>query len=307
MDIKGMIIGGAVGDALGMPVENKTRMDLIQNPITEMISNEAYNLPVGTFSDDTSMTWMLAEAIADGYDMKMFADKMVRWYKHGDYTATGIMIDIKQTVAKALDRYIKTGKLDAGAKTEGESGSGSLMRIAPMILVTKGKKIDERIEIIREQSALTHAHAIPILSCFFLTEFLLELHKSNDKIKAYALAQNKLKYVFNKGISRSVQNKFERLYPNRVWSYGEGEMETARYSIFALETALWCFFNTKSYKEAVLTAVNFGGDTDTVAAITGSIAGMYYGYESIPLEWRKTLLKADELEALAERLQTIFK
>ena len=52
-----------------------------------------------------------------------------------------------------------------------------------------------------------------------------------------------------------------------------------------LEAACWCFLNTDNYKDAVLKAVNLGGDTDTIAALTGGLAGIYYGYDNIPKEW----------------------
>jgi ADP-ribosyl-[dinitrogen reductase] hydrolase len=306
MDIKGMLIGGAVGDVLGLPVWNQTRISLESNPVREIFGDDEEGIPLGMFSDDTTSTWILADTIAEGYSIESFAKKMMTWYKDGRYTATGVRIDIKEAVVKALDRYAKTGRTNIGGKTEAECGNGSIMRIAPMVLVTRGKKIDERIELIREHSSFTHAHATPILSCFFLTEFLLELDKSKDKDKAYAMAQNKLKYVFNKGISKAVQTKFERLYPSRIWQYAEAEIETPNYSLNALEAALWCFFNTKNYKDAVLTAVNLGGETDTVAAITGTIAGLHYGYDSIPNEWKESLLRRCDLEALAERLQDKF-
>jgi ADP-ribosyl-[dinitrogen reductase] hydrolase len=300
MDLRGMLIGGAVGDALGFPVEDKTRIQLEQDPVVDMGDNG------GVFSDDTSMSWAVCDAILNEYHVDKVADNLVAWYKEGKYTATNKMISIKPTVADALDRYIKNGKI-SGSKTESENGSGSLMRIAPMILITSGKKIDDRFDIIKNASSITHAHSISVVSCFFFTEFLLELTKSYDKAKAYTLAQNKMKYIFaNKKMTRSLQFKFERLYPNKVSVLGEGELLCDKYVISSLETAMWCFINTNSYIDAVLRAVNLGGDTDTIGALTGTLAGAFYGYENIPVEWRNTLFKVSELESLSDKLKLKF-
>jgi ADP-ribosyl-[dinitrogen reductase] hydrolase len=298
MNIKGMIIGGAIGDALGLPVENKTRMQLEQSPVEDMTD--------GLFSDSTSMTWALADTIACGYDINLLMTNTIEWYKNGKYSATGVLANIKPVVAAALDRYIKSGKF-SGSKTEADNGSGSLMRVAPMILLTNGKKIDERFDLIKEVSSLTHAHIVSVLSCFFYTEYLLELVKSHDKMKAYVIAQNKMKYIFsNYKITRSTQYKFDRVYPDKVWVLGEGELLCDGYVISSLETAIWCFINTNSYEEAVLRAVNLGGNTDTVTALTGTIAGLFYGYDNIPTDWIDSLIKIDELELLTDKLNSKF-
>jgi ADP-ribosyl-[dinitrogen reductase] hydrolase len=298
MDIKSLIIGGAVGDALGLPVVNKTKMQLEQTPVFDILD--------GLFSDNTSMSWALADTILNGYDINLLMDNMLEWYKNGKYTATGVMVDVKQSVAKSIDRYIKNGKI-SGTKTETDNDSDALVRIAPMVLLTNGKNIEDRFELIKEVSSITHEHNISVLSCFFYTEFILELIKSHDKVKAYIVAQNKMKYLFaNKKITRSTQYKFERVYPDKVWSLGEGELLNDGYVISSLETAMWCFMNTNNYEEAVLRAVNLGGDTATVASITGSVAGIFYGYKNIPTEWIESLVKIDELELLTDNLNNKF-
>ena len=69
---------------------------------------------------------------------------------------------------------------------------------------------------------------------------------------------------------------------------------------------LWCLLTTSSYSEAVLKAVNLGEDTDTTAAVTGGLAGIYYGFNTIPSEWVKQIARKDDIIALADRLkQTI--
>ena len=79
------------------------------------------------------------------------------------------------------------------------------------------------------------------------------------------------------------------------------EIKSTGYVVDTLEAAIWCLMNTSSYKECVLTAVNLGEDTDTVAAIAGGLAGALYGYDAIPKEWRDTLIKRDYIEEMSKK------
>ena len=75
-----------------------------------------------------------------------------------------------------------------------------------------------------------------------------------------------------------------------------------------LEAALWCLLTTTDYKSCVLKAVNLGEDTDTVAAVAGGLAGILYGYDNIPQEWKDILIKRDYIENLCKvACETWFK
>ena len=71
----------------------------------------------------------------------------------------------------------------------------------------------------------------------------------------------------------------------------EDEIRSSGYVVDTLEAAVWCLLNTDSYKACVLKAVNLGDDTDTVGAVAGGIAGMYYGINTIPSEWLEAVAK----------------
>jgi len=73
--------------------------------------------------------------------------------------------------------------------------------------------------------------------------------------------------------------------------------------VHTLEAALWCFLKNDNFKDTVLEAVNLGRDTDTTAIVAGSMAGLYYGYESIPKEWRNSLAKHDEIIELCRKFE----
>lgn len=76
------------------------------------------------------------------------------------------------------------------------------------------------------------------------------------------------------------------------------ELKSSGYVVDTLFSAIWCFYYSNSFEDAVLKAVNLGGDTDTIASITGSLAGIYYGYDSIPKEWINKIVKKDYIDTL---------
>ena len=102
--------------------------------------------------------------------------------------------------------------------------------------------------------------------------------------------------------SSNQRSHFQRLSP-QLAQLPIQEISSTGYVVHSLEAALWCFLNTNSYPEAVLQAINLGGDTDTVAAITGGLAGLHYGYEAIPQHWREAIARKDDIIALAQRLE----
>ena len=75
----------------------------------------------------------------------------------------------------------------------------------------------------------------------------------------------------------------------------EEEIKSTGYVVDSLEAAIWSLITTDTFKEGLIKAVNLGEDTDTVGAIAGGLAGLYYGYESLPEEWRKSIIKENEL------------
>ena len=93
---------------------------------------------------------------------------------------------------------------------------------------------------------------------------------------------------------------YERIFKRDFASLSRKEIRSSGYVVDTLEAALWCVMTTKDYKSCVLEAVNLGEDTDTVAAVAGSLAGALYGYKAIPSEWLKTLIERDMIEALCE-------
>lgn len=308
-----LLLGIAVGDALGVPVEFLSRKDLVADPVVSMRGYGTHEQPRGTWSDDSSLTFCLAESLCDGYNLNNLANRFVNWYEHGYWTAHGKVFDVGITTSNALWALRNgTEPVLAGANDEGSNGNGSLMRILPLILYSRNKGLSERFAITREVSSLTHRHIRSVIGCFIYLEYALELLSGNDKLQALASTKIRIKDFFegNEICSNEELFKYHRILTpsdslfqiKSIHEYTEPEIASSGYVVHTLEASIWCFLNTENYKDAVLKAVNLGSDTDTTAAVTGGLAGLYYGKEQIPNEWLSVLARRDDIIELGEKL-----
>lgn len=307
--IKGAILGSAVGDALGVPVEFKSREYLREHPVTDMIGYGTYNQPPGTWSDDTSMTLCLLDQMTEGEldqeGLNGLMDKFNSWYEKGEYTAHGKIFDIGNTTQFALIKHRQgVEPLLCGLESESSNGNGSLMRVLPLAFITRNPRVRDR-NLIKSVSCLTHAHPRSFIAC--QTYIAIAEQLQNYKEKQKEIIQNALSHVmfvsdyFLFQEHPEEKEHFSRLLDIEAFkNLPEEEIQSSGYVMHTLEAAIWCLLNTSSYKECVLKAVNLGGDTDTVAAVAGGLAGIVYGIESIPEEWLNKLAKREYIEELCE-------
>lgn len=303
--VKAGIIGVCIGDALGVPVEFKKREDLKINPVTQMLEYMSWNQPKGTWSDDSSLTLCLAEELTKGYDLERIGQSFVKWNKYGHWTAHGKLFDIGGTTRHSIARLIKGESARfSGNIFEEDNGNGSLMRILPLAFYLESENdIQKLYQVVKEVSAITHGHFRSVFACFIYVVFAIQLIKGKNKNEAYAHMQNAaLEYAEKQGFNPKEIELFHRVLKKDISEYSEEEIESRGYVLHSLESSLWCFLNSESYPEAVLKAVNLGEDTDTTAAITGGLAGIYYGYENIPQKWIDVLVRKDDIEKLCEKL-----
>lgn len=300
--IKSVMIGHAVGDALGVPVEFKSREYLAKNPISEMEGFGTYNFPAGTWSDDTSMSLCALSALTkENWSFENVMDNFFDWLSNNKFTAIGETFDVGYTCFNAIINYgvNKTGVSACGLADEYSNGNGSLMRIHPFALMVyyNKHKYPDWENIVEQASALTHAHERSKLACKIYTMVLFALLDNSSK-DAVRVA---LKQAYNRYYENPERNHFERLFFDDFHKLTSDKIKSTGYVVDTLEAAIWCLMNTDNYKECVLTAVNLGEDTDTVAAIAGSLAGALYGYNSIPEDWRNTLKRTEYIEELCEK------
>ena len=306
------IMGLVTGDALGNPVQFSDR-EVIRSrkigPVTGMESGGVYHTPAGTWTDDSSMTLATLDSIRE-IGSVVPSDIMlcfVSWLKNGAYTPFGRAFDEGNTCSGAINAFDRTKDWKTCGRTgEMANGNGALMRILPVCLHfveqwQNGRKhhIDKVIKAVHQVTALTHNHLRAKIGSgiyYFL-------------VREVILGKGSLTKRLQKGMNKANDYYAEDdLYLQEFSYYGrmrdlkefsaipEDQIKTKGYVVFTLEAALWCLINTSSYQECMLKAVNLGDDADTVAAVAGGLAGLYYGYDKIPEEWLSTLQKREWVE-----------
>lgn len=303
--IKSGLFGLAIGDALGVPVEFESRAFLKENPVTEMTGFGTHNQPIGTWSDDSSLTFCLAESLCKGFDLSDIARNFVKWYSSEFWTPHGEVFDIGIATRNAIHNIGKGFEPElCGGFEEKDNGNGSLMRILPLVFYLEYEK---NIEVIYQKvkvvSSITHAHFRSVFACFIYVVYCLEILNGKDKTESYKEMQ-KIIAVFlkDKKFNPIEIQLFDRVLKNNIAEYPEINIHSSGYVLDSLQASLWCFLNSNSYEETVLKAVNLGGDTDTTGAISGGLAGIYYGIENIPKKWTEVLVRKNDIESLAEKL-----
>lgn len=303
--IESGLFGVAIGDALGVPVEFKSREKLKLNPVVDMMGFMSWNQPPGTFSDDSSLAFCTAESLCKGYDIEDMAQTFVKWMQEGYWGAHHKVFDIGGTTRYSLARVVKgESARNSGNFFEEDNGNGSLMRILPLVFYLQQEKDVEVIyKKVKEVSSITHAHFRSVFACFIYVVYCLEILKDKDKFEAYKEMQNVVaKFLESKEFNPIEIGLFDRILKNDISAYPENEIHSSGYVLHSLEASFWCFLNSDSYKETVLKAVNLGEDTDTTGAIAGGLAGIYYGIENIPQKWIDNLVRSNDIKDLAERL-----
>ena len=312
--IKAVMLGHAIGDALGVPVEFENRCELAIAPVSDMRGYGSYPVPAGAWSDDTSMSLAAMDVLSKGEtDYFAIMVNFAKWLENGAYTPTGETFDVGHTCLKAIRRFIHASYSDANVFTEpsgndmawcglaGEydNGNGSLMRIHPFsLMVWFNKNLRDDFEsIIEKASSLTHAHERSKLACKIYTLILFRLLERPEKVSVLtALSEAEKKYR-----ESTEYPSYQRLFDARFSRSAIHDIQSSGYVVDTLEAAVWCLLTTESYEACVLKAVNLGSDTDTVAAIAGGLAGALYGYDAIPKKWLDTLIRREYIEEMCER------
>lgn len=301
--IKAVMLGHAVGDAVGVPVEFVSREELRADPVVDMTGFGTHSVPAGSWSDDTSMAICALDSLVK--KGKFDADDILRnfgkWYYEGNFTPTGEMFDVGNVCYTAIQRYFAEHipADQCGSSDEYSNGNGSLMRIHPFVLYAYAKDLSnaDRSALIESGSALTHAHERSKIGCLIYS-FVLEKLLNDPTKDAITRGLEEAKQSLG---TRAEISHYARLFDSEFASLSEEEIRSSGYIVDTLEAALWCALNTDSYRACILKAVNLGSDTDTVAAVAGGIAGALYGYDAIPRLWRDLLLKREQIEGLCEK------
>ena len=286
----GSLVGLAVGDALGEPVEFAEGFE----PVTGMRGGGPRGLPAGCWTDDTSMALCLAESLIarKGFDAKDQADRYVRWYREGHMSSTGSCFGMGYTTRRALEGYEETGEEYSGPTDEHSAGNGSIMRLAPVPLFfcSDAQKV---AEMSAQSSRTTHGAAACVDACRYLGSLIAGAARGEPK-------DDLLSGSYGRGgplcaeIAAIAAGSFKSKEPPEIRGTG--------YVVESLEAALWAFYKSSSFKEGCLLAVNLGDDADTTGAVFGQLAGAHYGIGGIPPEWRGSIVRGGMIERMAGEL-----
>lgn len=262
-----------------------------------------YNQPKGTWSDDSSLTLCLIQNIVDKQDDTALMEKFVQYRDNGYWTPYDKAFDIGRTTDEAIYRYQEGVPADqCGGISEYDNGNGALMRISPLVFTLWNEyDFKKRVRVIEKIAHLTHRHPRSTFACIFYIEYLIRLFHNNEPMDAY-------KRVINICLENLRGTEYESQFPfyNRILNQEivNSERESIvsdGYVVNSLEAALWCFLKSENYVDTVLEAVNLGGDTDTIAFIAGTMAGMYYKIDKIPEDWIGALARKSDILNLCER------
>ena len=305
----GGVLGHAIGDAMGVPLEFSIREKCMQNPVTKMIGYGAHDVPAGSWSDDTSMELAIMDSFINKncFDYEDIMNNFYKYANEGAFTPEDKLFDIGRTILRAIADYKRglASVTSSTRNTEMDNGNGTLMRIFPVVYYAYYFKLSdsEIIELVDKHSGMTHNHDISKMACYIYTKYLIDILDGKTKEDAYLNIQKNDYSYYNEDTIK----KFDRILNNKIYEYDLAEISSTAFVVATLEAVLWVVHNTNNYKQSIIGAINLGNDTDTVGAITGSITGVLYGLDEIPKEWLNTLIKKDYIIELSTKFEMKLK
>lgn len=295
------VIGHAIGDAMGVPIEFVERETLMENPITSL--RKSYAGPAGTWSDDTSMEVATMDSFINKgkWDYDDIMNNFGEWLNNSKFTANNYTFDVGRTCFAAIRNYFENGTpaIESGMDGFLANGNGSLMRILPVAFYSYKKDLnkEEIYELTKNISSLTHKNEISILGCYIYVLYAINLFNGLDKNEAYNTIRNEDYSMF----SNETIDMYKRVLKEDLNDLEINDINSSGYVVDTLEASLWTLLKANSYVEAILGAVNLGGDTDTIGAITGSMAGILF--DDIPEKWIDKLQRKDYLVELSLKFE----
>ena len=301
--VLGGLWGGVVGDALGVPVEFRSRAAVRSNPVTDLRDHGTYNQPKGTWSDDSSLMLCTVDSLLrHEFDTTDMGQRFVRWSKGELWTPWRKVFDIGGATRNALGRIERGVHAEqAGGVDENSNGNGSLMRILPIALRFANEPPERLLELAYRASAITHRHPRSQMACGFYCLLAASLLKGDAPDVAHAAAVQFAGEFYRQPPSATELPHFGKVFSVKLASLEERDISSSGYVVDTLTAAVWCLLTTKDYRETVLKAINLGGDTDTTGIVAGGLAGIHGGLAAVPENWRNAMARAGDLQTLFEQ------
>ncbi len=275
---RGAIYGHLIGDALGVPYEFSRRVEAV-----EWRGHGTHNQPAGTWSDDGALMLATLDSLLDaGFDPGDQGRRFLAWRDDGAYTPKREgRFDIGGATARALDRLARGMPAEEAGDDPQALGNGSLMRILPVALADPSLDIAELVERVHRSSRITHGAPPCLVACALYVLVTREL-LAGETDPATALDRS---VTVLRDLYADQPDMDAALQAHLAWSgrSGRGHVTDSFWSAWD------AFAQGDDYQSAVVSAVRYGNDTDTTAAIAGGLAGLRFGLHGIPRRWRDGL------------------
>jgi len=291
----GMFLGLAIGDTLGMPLEFKQRGTF--TPLETLAEGGPFNLSLGYWTDDTSMALCLADSILakQGYDSYDVMDRYADWQVNGYRSSTGVCFDIGNQVSSAIGHYKAQPEVASGEQRTESAGNGCIMRLAPVVIASTAanNSLKRTMQLAAISGRETHYSTLAEEATALFAGLLFNAVSATNKdevlqIHTTATQDTQLITVVNQANKKTAD-----------------ELKPTGYILDTLEVAVWAFMTTDNFKDGALKAVNLGGDSDTIGAVYGQLAGAYYGLAGIPQEWLEQLYDYSDIVKIRGQLTAI--
>lgn len=298
---QGCLVGAAVGDALGAPAEFHSTAEIYQKyngPLREMVGGGYFKWDIGQTTDDTDMSMGIVNSVVHKgkYDPTDIASNFVDWLYSkprdiGGTTASGLKF-----IAEGGD-YREAGKKNLLRLNT--APNGSIMRTAPIGLIFRGNN-EKMAQASDEVSAMTHAHPECLLACRMTNTLVADLAAGASKQQA--LDNLYSSFASNRFATGMIEDALKGNYYRHVYQNVGGG-----YVFESFNIALDAFIKHNNFEDAVVYAVNLGGDADSQATVAGAFAGAHYGIDAIPDRWKQPLnpFTADEIAEKAKKIYLI--
>lgn len=289
----GALVGLACGDALGTTLEFCPSNDGIIHD--QMIGKGHFNLKAGQWTDDTSMALCLAASLEDdGFNLKKQLDNYLKWFMYGYQSSTGKCFDIGVATHMAITFYNKSGEIKHSPEAK---GNGSIMRLSPVVIYMNKENFFTSSKFSALSSVTTHNSQEAVECCMYLGAIIYNALKyGKDKTKDEILFSEDIKKLDIK------EEKVISLINGDWLSLKYDDLPNTGYVIDTMISALHCFYYNNTFKSSLVSVVNLAGDSDTMGAVCGQIAGAYYGYKSMPKDWVSKIYNLRYIQDLAVSL-----
>jgi ADP-ribosyl-[dinitrogen reductase] hydrolase len=286
-----------VGDALGVPVEFRSRAETQKQPVAGMREYGTHHQPKGTWSDDGALIlWTVESLVHARFDTQDMGHRFVQRMNDALWSATGVVFDIGLATSDALLRVSSgTPAEGAGGRDERSNGNGSLMRIIPLALRFADEPLETFSQQVERVSAITHGHDRSKMACVFFSLVVRRLLQDLEPEAALEAAREEFRNLYQ---NSPEFGRFSHHLGDDLSSMAEEEIVSTGYVLHTLHAALWCLLTTDGCQDCALKAVNLGGDTDTTGCVAGGLAGVAYGMQSIPQAWAAQLPHKADLDRL---------